>query len=165
MHSTHVNIHSCIHASKPLTQTQTTPLHMYVHIHTQFGIRWCVPHHLSLVTNAPPSYLPRFLMYTDKHSSRHKHTQTHAQATALRVVGCYWTLHLYVHHVHWKKRSDKENKHAHTHAQTHTCRHMRAHKKKSYTLRHALWSPCMDQNSFLSAFPSKSIALLVDRQP
>lgn len=50
--------------------------------------------------------------------------------------------------------------HKHTHAAT-----CKLTKKKSYTLRHALWSPCMDQNSFLSAFPSKSIALPVDRQP
>lgn len=110
-----------------------------------------------------PSFLTASLSKWCTQTNIHLHTHTHthacseAQSTAPRVVGCNWTLHLYVHHVHWQRRSDKENKHAHMHAQTHTGTH-----KKSSDMH---WSPAIDQNSFLSAFPSESIAPLVDRQP
>lgn len=72
------------------------------------------------------------------------------KSAALRAAGCNQTLHLYVHHVHCQRHWDKENKHPHTHAHTHT-------QNPRPRSRHALWSPSVDQNSFLSAFPSKSI--------
>lgn len=75
-------------------------------------------------------------------------------------MGCNQTLHLYVHDEHWERHWDEENKHACTHARTHCCtraQHTCSESKTPDAVRHAHWIPCVDQNSFLSAFPSKSI--------
>ncbi len=152
-----------------------TDTHVYVHIHTQFGIR-SVPHHLSLVISAPPPYLSLFLMYTDLHSSRHKHTHSHTHTCTLTLMQKQqpWEqwgvtkpfICMYIMYTGRDAETKRANMltrmHTHKHTVTHTCTH--AHKKPS-TLRHALWSSSVDQNSFLSAFPSKSIPPLVDRQP
>lgn len=139
------SICACMHLDK---DTYTTKL--YTHTHTQTLAGVAILYHLSLVINASHPNLG-----TNAHRPTCTEAYPCAQATAQRAVGCNQTLHLYVHHVHWEKCWDKENKHAHMHARidTHTLLHTEAHTHtKSNTLRHALWSTSVDQNSFLSAF-------------
>lgn len=48
----------------------------------------------------------------------------------------------------------------HMRSRAHTCtraQHTCSESKNPGAVRHARWSPCVDQNSFLSAFPSESI--------